>query len=181
VSLLKAAVIHGIIQREGDYVDRPEDSGGPTRYGITEAVARAAGYIGPMRTMPIEIASSIYARRYWDALSLGEIELLSPLLAEELADTGVNQGVKRAAEHLQRALNVLNNRGEIYPDIAVDGDIGPLTLYSLRAYLQRRGKEGITILHRMLNSLQGAFYVGLAERREKDETFIYGWFKNRVV
>jgi hypothetical protein len=33
----------------------------------------------------------------------------------------------------------------------------------------------------MLNSLQGSSYVEIAERREKDEKWIYGWFKNRVV
>jgi len=31
-----------------------------------------------------------------------------------------------------------------------------------------------------LNCLQGAFYVELAEKREKDERFVYGWLLNRV-
>jgi len=35
-------------------------------------------------------------------------------------------------------------------------------------------------LYKMLNALQGAYYIELAERREKDEDFIYGWFKHRV-
>ncbi len=33
---------------------------------------------------------------------------------------------------------------------------------------------------RALNALQGAFYVELAERRAKDEAFVYGWLLNRV-
>ena len=37
-----------LIEREGGYVNHPADKGGPTRYGITEAVARAHGYAGAM-------------------------------------------------------------------------------------------------------------------------------------
>jgi len=37
------------------------------------------------------------------------------------------------------------------------------------------------VLCRALNCLQGAYYIELAERREKDERFVYGWLKNRVV
>lgn len=37
---------------EGEYSDHPSDSGGKTRYGITEAKARAWGYDGPMSARP---------------------------------------------------------------------------------------------------------------------------------
>ena len=33
---------------------------------------------------------------------------------------------------------------------------------------------------RALNCLQGAFYIELTERRQKDERFAYGWLLNRV-
>ena len=36
-------MIDELIEREGDYVNHPADKGGPTRYGITEGVARAHG------------------------------------------------------------------------------------------------------------------------------------------
>jgi hypothetical protein len=51
---------------------------------------------------------------------------------------------------------------------------------ALKRYLFLRGRDGQVVLLRMLNALQGAFYIELAERREKDETFIYGWFRARV-
>ncbi|WP_375250787.1 glycosyl hydrolase 108 family protein, partial [Sphingomonas sp.] len=42
-------LIEAVIDREGDYADRADDRGGATRFGITEAVARANGYAGAMR------------------------------------------------------------------------------------------------------------------------------------
>lgn len=82
---------------------------------------------------------------------------------------------------LQRALNVLNKLHKqqlLYSDLKIDGQIGLATLTSLEKYSAHRDE---TLLLKMLNTLQGAFYVTLAERREKDETFLYGWFKNQVV
>lgn len=180
MSSLKDKIINGIIAVEGGYVNDPNDSGGETMYGVTVAVARADGYTGPMKNLPRERAYSIYARTYWDANRLSDVEALSPQIAEEMADTGVNCGVAVAALFLQRSLNVLNRQGKDYADIRADGKVGPGTIAALRAYLNKRGKEGEKVLFRMLNALQGARYVELAEKREKDETFIYGWFLNRV-
>lgn len=181
MSQLKTEIINGIIEIEGGFVDDPNDSGGATKYGITESVARECGYKGKMRNLSRSTAFKVYSEMYWDALSLDYIESLNDLLAREIADTGVNQGVRRAAKFLQRSLNVLNNGGKLYADIKADGQVGEKTIRALRRYLSLRGDEGVTVLFNMLNALQGAFYVTLAERREKDEKFIYGWFKHRVT
>ena len=45
-------LIDELIEREGGYVNHPSDRGGPTRFGITEAVARAHGYAGAMAELP---------------------------------------------------------------------------------------------------------------------------------
>jgi len=181
MSKLKDDVINGIIQREGGYSNLKSDRGGATMYGITEAVARASGYQGDMRQLPRDLAYAIYSRQYWDALNLDAIEKLSPLIAAELADTGVNQGVGTAGKYLQRSLNVLNKRSTIYTDIAVDGAVGAGTLGVLKKYLAFRGKPGETVLHRMLNCLQGATYVALAEKNVTQEDFVFGWMMERVV
>lgn len=180
MSELKTRIINGVIKVEGGYTNNPNDSGGPTKFGITEKVARQYGYQGDMRDLPKQTAFNILAAKYWDPLQLSIVELISKPVAEEMADTGVNQGIDRAARFLQRSLNVLNKRGTLYPDLVVDGKIGQQSVRALGDFLSHRGPEGETVLLRMLNSLQGAFYVALAERREKDETFIYGWFKDRV-
>ena len=119
---LKQQTIDHILEIEGGYVDDPSDSGGETHFGITKRVARANGYSGPMRDMPRAVALAIYAARYWDALSLDHVEKLCPKVAQELADTGVNMGVGRAAEFLQKTLNALNNQGQYYTDLAIDMD-----------------------------------------------------------
>lgn len=181
MSELKTRTINNIIKIEGGFVDDPSDSGGATNFGITEKVAREYGYTGDMRDLPRNVAVDIYSDRYWEPLQLSVIELMSTPIAEEIADTGVNAGIKRAAEFLQRALTVLNNKGQLYPDLIVDGQLGQITIRALGDFLAHRGSEGETVLLRMLNALQGAFYVELAERREKDEKFIYGWFLHRVV
>ena len=58
------------------------------------------------------------------------------------------------------------------------GGSGTVTLRAFGGYLGTRDDDALV---RALNCLQGAFYVELAERREKDERFVYGWLKHRVV
>lgn len=179
-SALKKQIIDEIITREGGYVNDPSDSGGETMFGITVAVARANGYTGAMINMPRVVAFNIYAAEYWDKLNLDQIEQRSAPIAEELADTAVNLGTGQAAEFFQRSLNALNNGGTLYPDLKVDRSIGQMTLKAFDAFLKRKDGQAPTIMLRALNSLQGAFYIGLAERREKDEKFLAGWLLNRV-
>jgi len=59
---------------EGGYVNDPADPGGPTKYGITEATARAHGYIGDMRDLPLDLAKKIYKESYWDVARLDEVD-----------------------------------------------------------------------------------------------------------
>jgi lysozyme family protein len=169
-----------VLGKEAGYSDDPRDSGGQTKYGITEAVARAFGYAGSMAQLSLADAKAIYRSRYWDALQLDQVASLAPGVVGELFDTAVNLGTDQAATFLQRALDVLNKEGSWYPDVKADGRIGPMTIAALREYVRRRGAEGQLVLLRALNALQGAFYVELAERRAKDEAFVYGWLLNRV-
>lgn len=170
-----------VILVEGGYSDDPYDSGGQTKYGITLAVARAYGYTDTIKDMPLSIAEAIYRKRYWDAMHLDTVDALYPSVAHELFDSAVNVGTGRAGTWLQRSLNVLNQSGSLYADMVVDGIVGPVTIASLERYVMQRGNEGEGVLLAALNSLQGAFYIELAEAREKDETFVYGWIRARVA
>ena len=181
MSKLREKIINEIIATEGGYVNDKSDSGGETRWGITKEVARANGYTGPMNLFPKWMAFDIYDNKYLYKILFNHIEKLSPRIAQELADTSVNMGWMRAGEFLQRSLNVLNRGGKDYDDLVVDGKIGAKTLRALKKYLKKRGKTGEDVLFKMLNALQGAFYVTLAERRAKDEKFVFGWYRNRVA
>lgn len=173
--------IDDLIKIEGDYVDHPSDRGGPTRWGITEFVARAAGYTGDMRELPRELAADIYLAQYWLDPGFDQIEEIDPIVAVELFDTGVNMGPSVASTFLQEALNSLNERGKAWPDLKVDGAAGRLTREALRAYYKRRGPvPACTVLMRLLDAQQAVRYMSLAKARETQEDFMFGWVSHRI-
>lgn len=170
-----------LLDREGGFVDHPADRGGPTRFGITEAVARAHGYRGAIRELPVEEARAIYRRIYWLKPRFDAVAGHSPEIATELFDTGVNMGPAVAVTFLQRALTALNRGGADFSDLVPDGCIGPATIAALERFLAVRGSEpGERVLMRALEALQGERYLRLAERRPANEAFLYGWLANRV-
>ena len=174
-------LIDALIEREGGYVNHPADRGGPTCFGITEAVARAHGYGGAMRDLPQAEAVAIYRRLYWLRPRFDQVAIRSPRLAAELFDTGANMGPAVAATFLQRALTALNRSGHDYPDLVPDGKIGATTISALDGFFKVRGKaSGETVLLRALEALQGERYLCLAERRPANEAFLYGWLANRI-
>ena len=174
-------LIEALIEREGGYVNHPDDRGGPTRYGITEAVARAHGYAGAMAVLPQDEAIAIYRRLFWLRPRLDDVARRVPRVAAELFDTGANMGPAVAVTFLQRALTALNRNGKDYPDLVPDGRIGARTLAALDGFLEARGKRGgETVLLRALEALQGERYLSLAERRPANEAFLYGWLANRI-
>lgn len=171
-----------LIKREGGYVNNPADRGGATKYGITEAVARASCFKGYMRDLPLSVAKDIYRKQYWTSPRFDQVNLISNAVAEELLDTGVNCGTGFAKPLLQRALNLLNNQGKGgWPDLVVDGVYGSATLNALKTYMAKRGKEGEKVLIRVLNIMQGQRYIEICERNPTQEQFFYGWISNRIA
>jgi lysozyme family protein len=173
-------LIEGVIAREGGYSNHPADRGGPTRWGVTEAVARAHGYAGDMRAYPREEAVTVYRRIYWLRPGFDGVAELAPLIAAELFDTGVNMGPEVAAGFLQRALNALNRGASDYPDLPVDRRVGDATIQALKGFVARRGRSGETVLLKAIEALQGERYLRLAEQRPANEAFLYGWLANRL-
>lgn len=173
-------LIEDLIAREGGFVDHPADLGGPTNWGITQAVARRHGYMDEMDKLPRSVAASIYKRQYWRAPGFDQLEHVAPRLAAELFDTGVNMGTGTAIAFLQRALNALNRNGSDFVDVAVDRKFGPQTLRAVEAFFRNRGPSAEHVLTKAIDALQGAHYVRLAEARPAQEAFLYGWLANRI-
>jgi lysozyme family protein len=176
-----ADILDRVVATEGGYTNNADDLGGPTIWGITERVARKHGYSGPMQAMTRNIAKGIYLLAYVEAPGFDKVYAISPRVAEELIDTGVNMGTAIAATMLQRCLNALNNKGTLYGDIRVDGDCGPATIGALTSYMKLRGPHAESVLLRALNGLQLERYVAISESRQANETFTFGWILNRVA
>lgn len=174
-------IIDGVLAAEGEkFTNDPSDSGGATKWGITQRVAIAHG-ITDVSKLTREQAYSIYYEEYVIAPKFDTVLAIAPLTAAELVDTGVNCGPSVPSRWLQEWLNAFNNQGTVYPDIGEDGKLGAQTFNALRAYLKSRGPEGDAALALALNCDQGVYYKNLSRRRQKDEKFVYGWLKNRVL
>jgi hypothetical protein len=181
---LRHKIITNIIGLEGDYVNHPDDGGGKTRFGITEAKAREYGYKGDINDLPYEKAYKILSVDFYDTLRIDYIAKISETIAKEIVDTAVNTGQKPAVQFLQKALNALNNRSKHYPDISVDGIIGRKTLETLQKYFdQRKNKDGDQVLLLLLNMFQTIHYWNESTETidDKHESFLYGWLRNRVL
>jgi lysozyme family protein len=109
---------HKLLGHEGGFVDHPNDPGGATNWGITERVARANGYTGHMRDLPVEVAKAIYRKDYWTPIRAEEIP---EVLRYAVFDAAVNSGNRQAIQWLQRAVGA-----------TPDGIFGPRTLLAVK-------------------------------------------------
>lgn len=175
-------ILNDVLTVEGEkYTDDPADSGGPTKWGWTKKALRDMGWFGDVKTLDRQTAFDLYYRRFVANSGFEPIAALSNRILAELVDTAVNMGETWAGRFLQTSLNALNDGQKIYPDIVVDGKVGPNTVKVLKKYLDYRNDEGEIVLLRALNCLQGARYLELAEVAPKNERFVYGWLNNRVI
>lgn len=160
-------IVNTTVKAEGGYVNDPSDKGGETNYGITLATARANGYTGAMRDLPLQTAKDIYLNEY---LIKPGFSTFPSSVAAELFDTGVNMGPATATKFLQRAINALQGSS-----LTVDGKMGPATRGAVVTYLNSR-TNAQDILVKALNCLQGVRYIELVEANATQRRFINGWF-----
>jgi lysozyme family protein len=112
-------LIDHVIELEGrDYTNDPDDSGGPTKFGITLAALedwrRAWGRLRPEDVEKLTEAEArlIYRTKYF--VSTGFDQIKDPMLQKFLFDYGINSGPSAAVKSLQTVLGV-----------NADGDFGP--------------------------------------------------------
>lgn len=138
------------MQHEGGYANNPKDKGGETYMGIARKkhpkwrgwqVIDDCRRHGEPLTMLAELADlvrSFYHTEFWRPLRCHLIDPVSPDVAEELFEASVNCGPGNGVKFLQRALNALNSREHLYPDLLVDGGMGPKTLQATLTCLTHR-------------------------------------------
>ena len=117
-----------LLGHEGGYSNNPLDPGGETMWGVTAKVARANGYDGPMKDLPVEFAKKLYKKSYWDPVWA---EQLPRAVRYAVFDAAVNSGPVQAIKWLQEAAKT-----------TVDGKLGPNTMKAIQAcdteYLEAR-------------------------------------------
>ena len=172
---------------EGRYNNDPNDAGGETYKGISRVYH--PGWDGwllidlykKVSSFPAILDSDtklqqmvhlFYKQTFWDVNRLDEIK--SQPIAEELFDTGVNMGYRRACKYLQKALNYLNRNGKLYRDLVVDGIIGQKTFNAFNKILSEAGGENL--IYKMLNVLQAMHYMDYMGKSTTQEKYARGWF-----
>ena len=114
------AAFTALIGNEGGYSNNPADPGGETMWGITARVARAWGYMGPMKDLPLDTAKRIAKDSYWTPVHADE---LPDVVRFDVFDTAYNSGVHEAIVLLQRAMG-----------LAADGFFGPATTAAMQSW-----------------------------------------------
>lgn len=143
---------NAIIDVEKGYSDNPADSGGATMFGITETVARAHGYTGPMQDLPLTLAKQIAKSDYWDRYQCDQFD---PRIGYLVFDAAFNGG--HPAQWLQAAAGT-----------AQDGVIGAATVAAVR------NTDAWRVMARF-NASHAEYYAAL-----HNYTFIDGWV-NRIA
>lgn len=142
-----------IILAEGSReTNDPDDTGGRTKYGISERFNPDLWANGPPT---YEQARERFLQRYCEAPGYDHITFTP--LRDQLTDFAVNAGTERATNTLQAILGVER-----------DGKLGPLTLSALAA---RDAKD----VNNRLVAARCAFYYSLAKARPSNKKFLKGW------
>ena len=187
---------------EGGWVNDPADRGGETFAGITrrdnpdpalwdlvdEHKRRLRVRAHQQRSNKLDEAldddiqvtvavQNIYRRRYWVPINGDELAEISEIVAAEVYDTAVNMGIGAAARLLQTACNLMNRNARSYPDIPVDGAIGPRTLEAVRRCVQVNTSARLVVV---LNGEQYVRYREIVLTSPGQERFFNGWIAHRV-
>lgn len=172
---------------EGGYANDAHDVGGETYRGISRTYNpswsgwktidkwKAGGLSSDERDVYLkELVPAFYRQMYWDRFQGDKIAPMAPDIAVELFDTAVNMGVTRAVTFLQTALNMQNNPGTTYPDIKVDGKLGPSTISTLQRYLTWQPGNRAENERILLNCMNGEQYIFYKSNPQHER--YRGWF-----
>lgn len=148
-----ATIIDDIIQRESAKdTNNPNDSGGRTKYGISEKWHPEAWKTGPPSYAQ---AVALYTQLY--VVAPGFVTIGPTYLQEQLVDFGVLGGPQTAIQHFQKVLGVPQ-----------DGVLGPTTFAAM-------AKRNPILLNNQLVDDRVLTFARIVQKSPKDLEFLFGW------
>lgn len=143
---------HRLMKYEGGYVNDPDDPGGETKFGISK---RSYPRLD-IKNLTEDQAAEIYHRDYYIPLNIAAF--VNERTAWQVFDFGVNAGVRRSAEMIQRLVGA-------FPD----GIVGKETLEKINNYSDKYP------LHINFMAERMKYYLMLTERNKRNMKFLKGW------
>lgn len=120
-SVFKA--MNDIIRREGGYVDHPEDKGGPTNHGVTQATLTAWRGKPASKEDVKKLTPGEAKKIYWNMfIKQFEFALDDQRILDFISDSSIHHGPVQTMRWLQRAL-----------EVEADGRPGPKTAEAYKA------------------------------------------------
>lgn len=178
--------IRGETNVEGGWVNDPTDLGKETNHGITIGLATEYksklvslfGWNGSMKDLTQDMAFWLYEAEFWHPMFLDDVCGISRSLARTMFRWGLKSGSTRPVSALQETLNCLNNKQAYWPNIVVDGWMGPKTIETINKFIAKRGRDNaVTFLVAQTNADQMHWmkHITLARAKEANEKYYYGW------
>jgi lysozyme family protein len=159
-------ILNGVLEREGwpEYVDHPQDRGGPTKGGITLRTLNQWRHhqVNRQELQRLEKSEALHIleRRYVDSNGIGKIP--DKALRVQVIDSAVLSGPVLSAKDLQRVL-----------EVTMDGIIGPKTL----AALSDREIAGVRNGLAVVRSLR---LVRFTQHHPEQLVFLTGWLNRSL-
>jgi hypothetical protein len=160
-------IIEVVLAHEGGFVNDPDDRGGATNWGVTQAVwedfMEDEFTSDDVREFTREQAIELYREEFWKP---SQAEKLEEEIREVYFDMCVNHGQRNAVKILQTAVNAKGG------SLEVDGGIGPNTI---------NASSGLSLSDVQIE--RSGFYWNLVfvgsfyGKRNRQEKFIRGWIR----
>jgi lysozyme family protein len=165
-------IIQGIVEREGGFVNHPNDRGGPTKYGVTiktlEDWRMDEVTIADVQSLTIEKAFKIYRAKYF---TKPKISQLPEAIHETMLDCSVHSGPSRAVKIMQACICETGIASPV-----IDGRIGPMTITAAKMVIDAMGPA---TTNSALIEQRRMFFERIIERDPTQEVFRKGWM-NRL-
>jgi lysozyme family protein len=152
--------IRFVLANEGGFSDNPQDSGGLTKFGISQK-----SYPDwDIENLTEEDAIAIYRQDFWQPYQDFEDRL-----ATKIFDLAINMGHRRAVQILQRALRCIGAR-----HVEDDGILGPVTK-------QAADLANVDLLLTAIKSEAAGVYRNLAATNSSQQKFLKGWLRRAYL